>query len=234
MALTISATNLGQYASSRFCPRCEWVRLHVKALPFQSFPGIFSSIDSYNKRIVHSHFDRENAAPPWLRQLGQAQTYINPPHWSKFAIIDKDTGVTLRGEADAIFKMADGSYTIVDYKTARYTPGQGAMFPNYETQLNAYAYIGLRRDLSPISRLALAYMEPQTDEDTAQRPEMVDALGFSLGFKATIVPVEVKPDDLIPPLLRKAKEINQMDEPPGGLRDCKDCKAVEGLVRALL
>ena len=37
--LTISATELGSYASSRFCPRCAWVRLHVKNLPYQSFPA---------------------------------------------------------------------------------------------------------------------------------------------------------------------------------------------------
>ena len=232
MSLTISATELGRYAYSRFCPRCAWVRLHVKPLPFQSFPGIFSSIDGYNKRIVHSHFDREKTPPPWLRQLGQAEAYINPPHWRTFSIVDKDTGVTLRGEADAIFKMADGSYTIADYKTARYTPGQEAMFPAYEAQLNSYAYIGQRRDLSPISRLALVYMEPITDEDTAGSPLMVDDVGFSLGFKAIVVPVELKPDELIPPLLRKAQEISQMDEPPGGLLGCKDCQAVEGLIIA--
>ena len=133
MGLSISATELGAYAKGRFCARCAWVRLHVKTLPYQSFPGIFSTIDRYNKLIVQGYFDRTRSLPSWLGQLGEVESYVHPPHWSKFAIIDKDTGVTLRGEADAIFKMADGSYTIVDYKTARYTPGQGAMFPNYET-----------------------------------------------------------------------------------------------------
>ena len=233
MALTISATALGYYASSVFCPRCAWVRLHVDTLPFQTFPGIFSTIDHYNKHIVHGHFDRERSLPSWLRQLGETETYINPPHWRSFSIIDKDTGVTLRGEADGIFQMADGSYTIVDYKTARYTPGQGAMFPNYEAQLNAYAYIGERLDLSPVGRLALVYMEPQADESTAHRPQMVDDAGFSLDFRATVVPVDVKPDSLIPPLLKRAREISEMDEPPGRLRGCKDCHAADGLVTAL-
>ena len=155
MTATISATELGQYASSRFCPHCAWVRLHVKNLPFQSFPGIFSTIDRYNKLIVQNHFQRKLALPVWLKTLGEVASYVNPPHWSKFRITHEETGVTVRGEADGIFKMSDGSYTIVDYKTSKYSPAQRAMYSNYTAQLNAYAYIGERLGLSPVGRLAL-------------------------------------------------------------------------------
>jgi len=44
--LRISAKNLGELALSDFCPRCFWLKLHAKRLPFQIFPGIFSSIDA--------------------------------------------------------------------------------------------------------------------------------------------------------------------------------------------
>ena len=117
MGLSISATALGAYGSGPFCERCAWLRLHVKSLPYQSFPGIFSTIDRYNKLIVHSYFDRAKSLPTWLRQLGEVDSYVQPPHWSRFKVLDKETGVTLRGEADGIFKMADGSFAIVDYKT---------------------------------------------------------------------------------------------------------------------
>ena len=60
--LTISATELGSYAGFRFCARCAWIRMHVKALPWQSFPGIFSSIDRYTKQVVVGHLEREG--PP--------------------------------------------------------------------------------------------------------------------------------------------------------------------------
>ena len=233
MALTISARNLAAYASDRFCARCAWVQLHVKPLPYQTFPGIFSSIDRYNKLIVHSHFDREGRAPSWLQQLGDAETYIDPPHWSKFSIVDQRTGVTLRGEADGIFRMADGTYTIVDYKTSRYTPGQEAMLPMYEAQLNVYAYIGERQNLRPVTQLALVYMEPLTQATTASEPEMVDEVGFSMGFKATIVPVDRRPDQLIPQLLDSARAMHELQVPPTGLKGCKDCRAVDGLVTAV-
>lgn len=233
MALTISATELGRYAATRFCPRCAWVRLHVKPLPYQTFPGIFSTIDRYNKLIVHGFFDRENSLPTWLRQLGEVSCYVSPPHWSKFAIVDPGTGVTLRGEADGIFKMADGSHSIVDYKTSKYSRAQGGLFPVYRVQLNAYAFIGERLDVRPVSGLALIYMEPVTDDRTAADPGMVDDVGFSMDFAATVVPVDLDPDRMIPPLLERAKEIGDMEDPPPGLQGCKDCEASEGLINAL-
>ena len=231
--LTVSATELGYYASSRFCPHCAWVRLHVRNLPYQGFPGIFSTIDRYNKLIVQSHFRRENSLPLWLGQLGKVADYVNPPHWSKFKIFDQASGITLRGEADGIFKMQDGSHSIVDYKTSRYSGAQRAMLRSYETQLNAYAYIGERWGLSPVGRLALVYMEPQTDEETAQDPKLIDGKGFSMGFQAKVVEVALKPESLVPPLLLKVRDVYRLEQPPLGAPDCKDCEALDSLISAL-
>ncbi len=87
--------------------------------------------------------------------------------------------------------------------------------------------------LSPVRRLALVYMEPVTDAQTAQEPHLVDDKGFSMGFQATVVNVDLKPDRLIPPLLGKVKEISRMDNPPRGSPGCKDCEAVGNLIAAL-
>lgn len=233
METTISATELGTYASSRFCLHCAWVRLHVKKLPFQSFPGIFSTIDRYNKLIVQNHFEREGTLPAWLQQLGEAGTCVNPPHWSSFKVLDEESGITLRGEADGIFQMRDGSYTIVDYKTSKYSSAQQGMFRAYEVQLNAYAYIGNRLGFSPVSRLALVYMEPMTGEEKAMEPHLVDDRGFSMGFEAKVVDVELRPETLIPRLLKRVKEVVDMDRPPQGSPECKDCQALDGLISAL-
>ena len=231
--LVISATELGYYASWRFCPRCAWIRLHVKDLPFQGFPGIFSSIDRYNKLIVHNHFDREQRPPVWLDSLGETGEYVNPPHWSAFKVEDPESGVTVRGEADGIFKLNDGSYAIVDYKTARYTNAQQGMFRAYRVQLNTYAYIAERLGLSPVTRLALVYMEPSTDEEIAREPGLVDSLGFVMGFRAKVVDVELRMERLVPPLLRKAKRIFDMEKPPPSGRKCRDCQALDGLMETL-
>jgi hypothetical protein len=197
------------------------------------FPGIFSTIDRYNKLIVESYFERERCLPAWLGQLGEVKTYVPPPHWRKFSIFDEATQVTLRGEADGIFRMVDGSHTIVDYKTAKYTAGQEELFDVYQAQLNGYAYIGERLALSPVSQLALIYMEPVTDASTAQAPHLVSDLGFSMGLTATVVPVEVKPDQMIPTLLQMARELNDMPSPPGGHPGCNDCRRLDDLVRSV-
>ena len=95
------------------------------------------------------------------------------------------------------------------------------------------AYIGERLGLSPVRRLALVYMEPQTDEETVLDPQLVDASGFSMSFEATIVDVDLKPEVLIPPLLQKVKEVSDMDLPPAGRPGCKDCEALGSLIDTL-
>lgn len=41
--LRISAKTLGELACADFCSRCFWLKAKAKKLPFQIFPGIFSS-----------------------------------------------------------------------------------------------------------------------------------------------------------------------------------------------
>ncbi|MHC4767642.1 MAG: hypothetical protein ACYTEI_02895 [Planctomycetota bacterium] len=78
--LRISAKQLGAVALGNFCPRCFWLKLQLgHRLPFQIFPGIFSSIDAYTKRMVHDYFDRHGVPPEWLAPLGPITGYRNPP-----------------------------------------------------------------------------------------------------------------------------------------------------------
>ena len=53
-SLRTSAKNLGELALPDSCPRCFWLKLRARQLPFQIFPGIFSSIDAYTKRVAHA------------------------------------------------------------------------------------------------------------------------------------------------------------------------------------
>ena len=53
----------------------------------------------------------------------------------------EETGVTLRGVPDELLHLEDGGYHIVDYKTTRGSSVQHSLYPAYEVQLNAYAYI---------------------------------------------------------------------------------------------
>jgi hypothetical protein len=226
--LRISAKTLGAVAQPDFCPRCFWIGLQLKKLPFQIFPGIFSSIDSYSKHVVHEWLNAGGGPPQWLAALGDVVGFKDPPHFSKFNIDVPEFDITLTGVPDGILVRRDGSHVIVDYKTARYTKAQDALLPMYETQLNGYAAIGEQRGFSPVTTLALIYFEPVSEPADAAQPSSRRDDGFALGFKAQIHDVPLAPGRL-PPLLARAREIYDHTSAPVGREGCKDCAAVAAL-----
>ena len=225
----ISAKVLGEIALEKFCPRCFWRKIHVSKMPYQIFPGIFSSIDSYTKRVVHSAFDH-GRAPAYLSELGDVIGYVPAPHSSRFNIHDDANDILLTGTPDEILLLRDQTHIIVDYKTARFTHAADSLFPLYEAQLNVYAAIAAQVGPNPVSALALIYMEPQTgDEDASDNGNHHDA-GFAMKFAAHILPVEIKPR-IIPPLLARARAIFDATDPPPSREGCTDCKLFEELIR---
>lgn len=227
--LRVSGKNLGSLALAEHCPRCFWIqRLATNGLPFQIFPGIFSSIDSFTKKVVHQWFDA-TGAPRWLGSLGPLTGYVEPPHFSKFQVRDATTGVLLTGAPDAIFTKADGSLVIADYKTAKFTDSQDALLAMYEVQLTAYAYIASKLGWAPISAIALIYAEPMTDLNDAAPGNAARDTGFFMPFKATVKPL---PLDIgrVEPLLERFRRLVELKTPPPGRPGCKDCQRVDGMV----
>lgn len=231
--ITVSAKGLGELALPDFCRRCFWIRLKVgNKLPFQIFPGVFSAIDSYSKNLVYSWFDRHKGPPVWLEGLGYITGYTKPPHFSKYYITDKNSGITLRGGPDIIFNKNDNSYIIADFKTSKFTEYQDKLFPMYEAQLNAYAFIGEQRDISPVSNLALIYTEPVTDEAATTCDEHHRDDGFIMGFSVHIQEVTLNRES-VQTLLAKTREIYELDEIPPHTEGCKNCQNLEGLLEII-
>jgi hypothetical protein len=227
--LRVSGKDLGAMALEDFCRRCYWVRRHApNGLPFQIFPGIFSSIDSFTKHVVHQHYDAVGP-PAWLAPLGNLVGYRQPPSAHSFQVHHRDTGVLLTGAPDAVFERADGTLVIADYKTAKYTETQDELFPMYDVQLNAYAYIAKMLEWPPVTRLALIYVEPQTTPDNAAPRVSQRANGFVMSFKAT---VKTMPMDLsrIGPLLERFKALVVETKAPPSRAGCKDCAKRDGLI----
>jgi CRISPR/Cas system-associated exonuclease Cas4 (RecB family) len=234
-ALTISGTWLSQLGRYNPCYRCIWIGYNVRPLPYQSFPGIFSTIDSYNKKIVHSYIDEHHKLPDWLASLGTIDHYIKPPHYSKFSILHEQSGITLRGEADAMFRMTDNSLTIIDYKTSRYSKNQEYLVAGYEVQLNAYAFIANELGMGPVKRLALVYMEPLTEKNAiSEVHSVIYQSGFLMQFKPKIIVVNLHPDKLIPNLLSKAQQVLQSPTAPNRSPTCKNCAATDALTRVAI
>jgi hypothetical protein len=229
--IQISAKNLGALALPSFCPRCFWIRMKCREkLPYQTFPGIFSSIDSYSKRVTTSYFDRHGKVPKWFESLGELGRPIPVPGWSKFQTIDEETNIRLTGVPDEILRHPERGVWIGDYKTARFTETQDELAPMYHVQLNSYAFIAPRIGFRPVYALALLYYEPVTDAPEADREFLIKDDCFFLKFSPKLKPVKLEPD-IVQPLLRKVREICDLAEAPAGRTDCHDCSKLETLIR---
>jgi len=103
--------------------------------------------------------------------------------------------------------------------------------PMYEVQLNGYAVIGESCDFHPVSDLALIYMEPVTGSDAVNNEINHREDGFAMGFAASIHKVALDLD-IIPPLLARTREINELSSAPSSYEYCKDCTLLEQLIDA--
>lgn len=221
--LQISAKNLGRYAMPDFCERCEWIRLHAKKLPYQMFPGIFSTIDAYTKKIVHEWIDRK-AGSEMLKKY-KVTGYQKAPHWSKFKMETK-YGIIFSGAVDDIW-TCDGGIVIPDYKTAKFTENADKLLPIYKTQLNGYAKIAEATGLGKVFAIPLVYMEPQTEQEFVDLNSLRDN-DWNMTFEPKILDLELDIES-IDPLLEKARVLYD-----GGIPDmvegCKDCLALKNIV----
>jgi hypothetical protein len=232
--LRISGKNLGQLALASFCPRCFWLKQKMgNKLPWQIFPGVFANIDSYCKNLVDGYWAAHDRIPRWLDPAENLDRPIPAPGHQQFWVVDEATNIKLTGAADAIFRTIEGEFVILDFKTAKYTPAQDELLPLYETQLNSYAYIAERRGISPVTGLGLVYCEPMTKLTEEQVTAMVKSSGFLMPFNVKGVPLRREPEVIVPPLLRKVREIVDSPVPPAGRDGCKDCERVEALVALL-
>lgn len=229
--IRISGKDLGAIALKDFCPRCFWIKLHSKGqIPFQIFPGIFSSIDAYTKRVVHAWFDKTGAPPPWLNGLDDVVAYKEPPTYHKFNTIVKEFGINLTGSPDGVFVRRNGSLVIIDYKTAKFTGTQDDLHPMYEAQLNAYAYISESIGFGSVTGLALIYMEPVTDDETAGNSQNRRPNGFTMPFSANVLSVTLDPT-ILDRLFRITRELWDTPSPPALTASCKDCKKLHDLIQ---
>lgn len=218
--MRISAKNLGAMALPDFCPRCFWIKNQCK-LPYQIFPGIFSSIDSYTKKVVHQFIDNFGRAPSWIPDCKDIKSYMKPLHWSKFCYTDPATGITLSGVTDDIL-VTDKGDIIPDYKTAKFTATHDKLLPMYQAQLNGYSIIHESLG-NKVRATPLIYLEPQTD----QVNDIECMEGFFMDFKAHVLSVE-RNHEMVFELLHLAKEI--LEGPvPDGVHTCPDCNKLDEL-----
>lgn len=204
----ISGKDLGQLALKDFCPRCFWIERKLGKAP-GIFPGIFSTIDSLTKKSVKRSYLERNCLPEWL----PLKNLVKPIEFPRISVpMLEYGGWILTGDPDEVFEMNDGSYHIVDYKTAKFTNKQDDLLPMYQVQLNAYARALPLYNIKPITKLSLLYCEPkenlESDED------------FCLGFTIHPLELDLQPE-IIPEFLLKARGILENNLPPPPTINCK-------------
>ena len=198
--------------------------------PWAIMPGIFSSIDGFSKRAILAYFEKTGHFPPWVAGRWAEARPLPTPHHSTFRLTDPETGIVLTGVPDLLLGLPNRRLAILDLKTARYSKHQDSLLPMYQIQLVGYAMIAEWLGMGTVEALGLIYGEPPPNDQNKGLDALVDDCGFSMPFKATAEPVALD-RALIPPLLRKAKEILGLEKAPEGRKDCKECKMVEEMAR---
>ena len=228
--MRISAKNLGILALPDCCPRCFWMRAKLGwKSPWAIMPGIFSSIDGFSKRAILAFYETNGHFPPWIAGRWADARPLKSPHHSTFRLTDPETGIILTGIPDLVLGLPRQRLAILDLKTARYSKHQDFLLPMYQVQLVGYALIAESLGMGTVEALGLVYGEPPANDDNTGLDALVNDRGFSMPFRATAMPIEID-RALIPPLLRQAKEILEMENPPEGREGCKECRLVDELI----
>lgn len=149
------------------------------ASPFNIFPGIFSTFDCMQKVFIREHLAEHNKLPEWFKEFGCSCALAETPSTLKFR--GPATDILLVGIPDEVLVKKDKSLLLLDYKTAKHTKNQDSLFPIYEGQLNAYAWLLENLDHGKVSRSGLVYFEPTETRAGAEHE------CFEVAFKATEV-----------------------------------------------
>ena len=238
-AIHLSIKELSALVGPDFCPRCFWITLHMRhGLPFQApQAGIYFAIEAYCRRLIHRWIDVYHQPPPWLSGLGDLKAYQPLPHHKPpfvpvFSVTEPEYGITISGGPSDALIRPDKSYLLVDYKAAKYTEVQQNLFPMYAARLNAYAWVGQFCRLTPVSGLALVYLEPATNRDAVADETKYSEDGFGVDFTATVLDAPMDADTLIS-LFAQTREIYDCDPCPDGREGCQDCKRLNHLLTVM-
>ncbi|MGC8515230.1 MAG: PD-(D/E)XK nuclease family protein [Thermoplasmata archaeon] len=227
----LSAKTIGELAMPNFCPRCFWIRMRLgNKVPFRTPPpGIFSSIDSYTKRYFEKLLD-SGRLPSVVPELSNASGIVKQRVPDLRHDYSEGT-VFLTGIPDAIFSNNDSSYTVADYKTARFTEAQRSMLPIYEAQVRAYAAMAKEAGLKPINSLLLIYLEPLTGDDSiADDIDRNPPGSGQLNLRLQPFTHSIKQNEFqVIRLLESADRILQLSEPPEPYDGCLNCRALKNL-----
>lgn len=197
------------------CRFCFWLKVkHGIAQPSMPMPGIFSAIAGRQKEFYADKRTEEfcRALPPGKVLLGE--------QWVQSRVIPSGTQhqCYIKGRFDAVLEFDDGSYGVIDFKTASPSDEKAEM---YGRQLHAYSYSLENSEtgalhLSPVSKLGLVFFEPDSfAQESLERQT----------FGGKVVWIEVaRNDDAFLKFLSDVMQVLSAETPPHGDPECVWCK----------
>ena len=198
------------------CKRCFYLKV---ARGFQRprgpFPKIFGVIDAQMKACFEGA--RTDAVAPGIPSgtVSQGEDWVES---KPLALPGKDSRCVIRGKFDTIVHFDDGSYGVIDYKTAERKPQQ---IPFYSRQLHAYAY-ALEHPargslgLAPISKLGLVVFEPSAFSRNG---------GCSIALDGGISWLEIPRDEkMFLRFIGQVLSVLEKPDPPKAAPECDWCR----------
>ena len=196
------------------CKRCFYNKvIHKYAPPRGVFPSIFTQIDSAMKTFYTDC--RTDAITPDL----PPGKVIYGDSWLETRPINLpgiNSTVTLRGKMDTALRFDDGSYGIVDFKTANPKPEFVAF---YGRQLHAYAFAAEnaapgKLAFTPVKRLGLIVFEP------SRYKQKEDSAYFGGNLNWIEIP---RDDEAFLAFLSEVVATLEKPTAPHGATDCTNC-----------
>ena len=198
------------------CKFCFWLKVKFGiSQPSMPMPGIFSAIAGKQKE-----FYADKSTKDFCKDLPDGVVlYGERPVYSKSLKFDGlNNECHIRGRFDFVIKFDDGSYGVIDCKTASPSEAKAEM---YGRQLQAYVYALENPEngalqLSPISKLGLIFFEPFSFEQSD--PELQSFQG-----KAIWIEVE-RNDGRFMQFLHEVLSVLDKESPPDPSPDCNWCQ----------
>ncbi|MBC5825007.1 MAG: PD-(D/E)XK nuclease family protein [Candidatus Eremiobacteraeota bacterium] len=197
------------------CKRCFYLKVVSRFYrPRPPMPKIFSSIDAQMSSCVAGRRTETIAAGMQPGTVEFGEQFVES---ATISLPNHTTTCSIRGKFDSVIKFDDGTYGVIDFKTAE---RREEHIPLYGRQLHAYAY-ALENptpgsfSLKPITTLGLWVFEPaqfRCDQDGTA----------SLHGRLPWIDVP-RDDEAFTLFLDDVLRVLEFPRPPGGAPSCEWC-----------
>ncbi len=229
----ITPTKLAALCAPGFCPRCYWrlLRLEFKKPFLFPLPAIMQHLDKHQKQGAIVSLRDEGELPKFFGPFASATEVVPVASLSGY---HEPTKLKLFGKPDLVLKAEDGTLMVLDNKTADVKAEDHPLSAAYRVQVNFYAYLLTHAEMAQeVSRAGLVYyvFSPVKDDDI---PDYFSDYEVLARFEPKAQEVELDPDRIIPPLLKKVRQLLDLTEAPEPKADCPDCELISLFANLLM